>query len=93
MDAGLDLKAEIRKFVMENAQSKGITEVPDDMSLTDGGIIDSLGIFRLVSFLEEAVGVHIGDDEIIVDNFQTIEAIERFVNAKLADKGEATTAR
>jgi hypothetical protein len=36
------------------------------------------------------VGVHIGDDEIIVDNFQTIEAIERFVNAKLAGKAAAS---
>ena len=90
MDTGLDLKTEIRKFVMENAQSKGVTEVADDMSLTDSGIIDSLGIFRLVSYLEETVGVHIGDDEILVDNFQTIEAIERFVNAKLAGKAAAS---
>ena len=88
MSTGLDLKAEIRKFVMENAQTRGVTEVSDDMSLTDSGIVDSLGIFRLVSFLEENVGVHIGDDEIILDNFQTIADIERFVSSKLNGKGE-----
>jgi acyl carrier protein len=87
MNTGVDLKAEIRKFVMENAQSKGVTEVSDDLSLTDSGIIDSLTIFRLVSFLEETIGVHIGDHEIVLDNFQTIGAIERFVSSRLSSNG------
>jgi acyl carrier protein len=87
MNAGVDLKAEIRKFVLENAQSKGVTQVSDDLSLTDSGIIDSLTIFRLVSFLEETVGLHIGDHEIVLDNFQTVAAIEKFVHHKLSSNG------
>jgi acyl carrier protein len=81
------LKDQIRAFVLEAAQAKGVTEVKDTDSLTDGGIVDSLGIFRLVAFLEENLGVHVGDEEIIQDNFQTINDIERFVNAKLASHG------
>jgi len=87
------IKDVIRQFVMESAQIKGIKEVGDNDSLTESGIVDSLGIFRLVSFLEENVGVHIGDEEITQDNFSTIAEIERFVNAKLAGKGETTTTR
>jgi acyl carrier protein len=82
------IKAQIRHFVMESAQGKGVKEVGDNDSLTESGVIDSLGIFRLVSFLEETLGVHIGDDEIIQDNFRSIADIEQFVNSKLSSQGE-----
>ena len=85
-----NLKSQIREFVMENARGKGITELSDADSLISRGIVDSLGIFPLVSFLEESFGVRIPDDEIINDNFQTIDDIDRFVTAKLgAVKGQA----
>jgi len=87
------MKAQIRQFVMENAQAKGITHVADDESLMAAGIIDSLGIFRLVSFLEDTFRVRISDDEIVPDNFQSINHIESFVAAKLAKKTDSAPAR
>lgn len=79
-----DPKVLIRQFVMENAQGRGITELADSDSLIESGIVDSLGIFRLVSFLEETFGVKVGDDEIVNENFQTINDIERFLATKQA---------
>lgn len=78
------IKAKILPFVMENALSKGITQVGDDESLTDRGIINSLGIFQLVWFLEETFAIRIGDEEITNENFDSIRAIESFVAEKLA---------
>jgi acyl carrier protein len=80
------IKTQIRQFVLENAQSKGVNEVTDNDSLTEIGVIDSLGIFRLVSFLEDSFGVRVSDEEIVPDNFHTISDIERFVSGKLASK-------
>ena len=51
-----DIRAKIREYVMEDAAPKGITQIGDAESLTEKGIIDSLGIFRLVAFLEENFG-------------------------------------
>ena len=83
-----DVKSQIREFVMEVAQRKGVTAVADDDSITENGVIDSLAIFRLVSFLEDNFQVRVGDDEIINDNFQSINEIERFV---LTKQGKAPT--
>ena len=83
-----DIKAKIREYIMEDAAPKGITQISDTDSLTDNGVVDSLGIFRLVSFLEENFGVRISDEEIVTDNFRNINEIEEFVNAKLAAKKE-----
>lgn len=85
----MDIKQQIRDFVSENAQSKGVTNLADDTSLMGSGVLDSLGIFRLVSFLEESFGVRVADEEIIHDNFQSINQIENFVNMKLKKKETA----
>lgn len=77
-------KDQIREFVKEAAQRKGVNDVTDTLSLVQSGVIDSLGIFRLVSFLEESLKVRISDEEIVGENFETIDDIDRFVTAKLS---------
>jgi acyl carrier protein len=75
----------IRRFILDKiALGRGITALADEESLVERGVIDSLGIFQLVSFLEETFGVQVGDDEILLENFSTILDIDHFVRAKLA---------
>jgi acyl carrier protein len=77
------IKDQIREFVRrELALPKGITSFTDDTSLTENGVVDSLGIFRLVAFLEEAFGVRVGDEEITAENLQSINIMEQFVISK-----------
>jgi acyl carrier protein len=77
------VKDQIRQFVREElASAKGITLVSDDQSLIENGVVDSLGIFRLVTFLEEAFGVKIGDEEISAENLQSVDMIEQLVLSK-----------
>ena len=77
------LKDQIRNFILENLASvKGITSFQDDESLMDNGVIDSLGIFRLVSFLEEDLGVRVSDEEINPENLKSVDTIEQLVIAK-----------
>jgi acyl carrier protein len=78
-----EVKAQIREYVLEEfAKTKGIMQITDQEILTKNGIIDSMGIFRLVSFLEETFNVRIGDEEITHDNLESIDAIEKLVLAK-----------
>jgi acyl carrier protein len=70
----------IRTFIVERlAPATGRTHLDDDDDLIDSGVVDSLGIFQLVAFLEEKFGVVIADSEITPDNFATIARIERLV--------------
>jgi acyl carrier protein len=77
------VKDQIREYITEEfAKTKGIDHVSDDEILTKNGIIDSMGIFRLVSFLEETFKVRIGDEEITHEHLESIDAIEKLVVAK-----------
>lgn len=81
-----ETKQQIRDFVMNLAEQKGITTVADDDVLTQNGVIDSLAIFRVIMFLEDTFSIRIPDEEILTENFESVDGIERFVNTKLAAK-------
>ncbi|UCF21752.1 MAG: acyl carrier protein [Gemmatimonadota bacterium] len=68
------------------AESKGL---PDDFQvdtqtpLLQTGLIDSLGMEELVTFLEAAFGIEVQDDDLLPDNFETVEAIAALIERKL----------
>ena len=70
------------RALLAPAKAKGIDQITDDESLTKNGVIDSMGIFRLVAFLEETFNVRVGDEEITHDNLESVNAIEKLVIAK-----------
>lgn len=77
------VKDQIREFILRDlASAKGVSSFSDSESLMESGVIDSLGIFRLVAFLEETFRVRIGDEEITHDNLKSVDSIEQLVLAK-----------
>jgi acyl carrier protein len=84
IEQSASVKDQIREFIQRDlASAKGISTFSDSESLMDSGVIDSLGIFRLVAFLEEAFRVRIGDEEITHDNLKSVDSIEQMVVSKL----------
>ncbi len=86
----VDVKESIRAFILEYAAGRGVTEVKDNDSLLNANIIDSLGSFRLIAFLEETFPLTIEDSDMVPENYQTLNDIESFVTRKLGKvDGEA----
>lgn len=87
MEQQSEIKDQVRTFILDElARRKGITVFSDDESLTENGVVDSLGTFRLVTFLENNFNVRIADEDIVHENFRSVREIERFVNSKLNGK-------
>ena len=61
----------------------------DDADLLSAGIVDSLGLLRLVAFLEERFGVKVPDEDVVFENFQSIRAMATYVAQRLAAKASA----
>jgi acyl carrier protein len=53
-----------------------------DDSLIKSGIVDSLGILRLVAFIEENFSVVVEDTEVVPENFESINAMSSLVQRK-----------
>jgi acyl carrier protein len=73
----------IRDFLVEELHFQGSrSELTEDLPLIEQRVIDSMGLLRLVAWLEPTFGVEIADEEVVPANFGTIGAIERLLAAK-----------
>lgn len=79
----MDVRSKVRELIETTVLSRTNTaSVSDDHALLDSGLIDSMGIFELVSALEQACGVTIDDDELVPENFNSINDIAALVEQK-----------
>ena len=73
----------IRRFIIDELHTRGSpAELTDDHPLLDRGILDSLGLFHLVAFLEDEFDVVIEDEELVPQHFGTIHDIAMLMAAK-----------
>ena len=83
MERGLNREAEVRSFIVENFLFGEEERVTNTASLMEEGIIDSTGLLELIMFLEEKYGIQIADEELVPENLDSIQNIDRFVSHKL----------
>jgi acyl carrier protein len=76
-------KSKIRRFIIDELNwDQDPSQLTDDYPLIERHVVDSLGIFNIVSFIEEEFGVEIEDEELIPGNFGTIKGIATLIESK-----------
>jgi acyl carrier protein len=74
------MKDEIRTFITTSLlQGK---PVADDEDLLLSGLIDSLGVMRLVRHLETSFGITVPPEDVIIEHFATVNDIAAYVQAR-----------
>ncbi len=79
-----DIASRIKSFIAEEIMFEDNTATLQEDTPLLGGIMDSLGLMQLVSFIEEEFDVTVDDAEVTVDNFRTLADIERLVSSKVS---------
>ena len=77
----------IHKFLLERFPLARKMKLERDTALLEKGILDSLGILDVVSFLESEFSITINDEELVPENFQNLDTLSSFVGNK-REKGE-----
>ncbi len=72
----------VRNFILENFLFGNDDELENSTSFLEEGIIDSTGILELVSFLEEIFEITIEDEELIPENLDSIDNVDRYIRKK-----------
>jgi acyl carrier protein len=54
----------------------------DDTMLFSSGLIDSFSMVKLIMFVEDAAGLRVHPADVTLDNFDSIERILAFVEAR-----------
>ncbi len=73
----------ISKDILQFLKSRGFLEgkisLDENSSLTETGVIDSIGLLQLVDYLESKYKIEIPMEIITPDNFDTLAGISRSV--------------
>jgi acyl carrier protein len=73
----------ITQFFIDNFLFGDGEKLSLDTPLFEKGIIDSTGVIELIAFIEENFNVTVADDELVQDNFASLNAIEKFLHTKI----------
>ena len=76
------LASSLRTFINGHFPASKRRELQNADSLLESGIIDSLGVLDLVSFIESEFQIMVSDEDLTPENFQTIDRIMAFVEGK-----------
>ena len=79
----MDEKAKIREFLVEEFMpDMSADELDDDFDLQTGGAVDSLGLLKLVAWLESEYGISVDESELGPDSLRTVNSINEFINER-----------
>ena len=79
----MDVGMRIRQFILKQFPlARKQSSIENESSLLESGIIDSLGVLDLVSFLEKEFKITICEEDLLADNFETIARMTAFVQSK-----------
>jgi len=71
---------EIKRFVVRQfADDVAVDDLADDFDLLDNGVVDSLGLLRLIAWLGDRYSIPVDDIDIEPDDFRTVDAMAAFV--------------
>ncbi|MFD9905945.1 phosphopantetheine-binding protein [Streptomyces sp. NPDC059063] len=74
------MKSTIKNFLLQEfLPDVQANELAADYDLLANGVIDSLGLLKLIAWVESEFAVAVDDAALDPDNFRTIDAIDAFV--------------
>mgnify|MGYP000741497654 CR=1 FL=1 len=79
---GIELEDKIRDYIVKST-FEDVKNITNETLIFEEGVLDSMGLLFLIEFLNEEFNVTTNDDELVVENFKSINNIVAFLKAKL----------
>ena len=80
-----EIKKELRHFINSNFMvGEALRNFSDSDSFLHRGIIDSMGVVELLAFAQKQYGIKVAPAEVLPNNFDSLENLDRYIRAKKA---------
>jgi acyl carrier protein len=80
MKSSEEIKQHVRDYITGSYLGK--EKIHDNSLIFQEGFFDSMGFVRLITFLEEEFNIEIRDNDLVEENFESIDSIVNFLSAK-----------
>jgi acyl carrier protein len=79
-----NIKSTVRQFINERfLEGMPSQSFNNDESLFAKHIIDSTGVLELALFIEETYGFEVADEDLVPDNLDSVDKLDRYIKMKL----------
>ncbi len=81
-------KQELLSFLQDRVvDASAADQLSEEEPLLERGLIDSLALLQLITFIEERLHLRVPDQEVTLDNFQTVATIDQLIQRLQAKNG------
>jgi len=77
------MKEEIRHYLTSQTPGGSLESLTDSESLLEAGVIDSMSMLDLITHLESTYNITVDEDEMIPENFETMDGIVSYMQEKI----------
>jgi acyl carrier protein len=83
----MSIETSIRDYILENLLfTTDHGQLQDNASSLEEGIVDSTGVLEPVMFVEDTFGITVEDEEIVPENFDSVQQLARYARLKMGTK-------
>lgn len=76
------MEPQIRTYLLTTPAAAAVAKLADHDSLLAAGVIDSVAMIDLIAHLERTYQIHVSEDDMTPENFDSVTAIARYVQGK-----------
>ena len=80
----MDTRALLKQFIAYELVGQRDLVLNDDDDLLLSGLVDSLGVVRLIAYIEEELRVPVPPGDVTIENFGTVGAIADYLATQQA---------
>ena len=78
----IETKGKIKDYII-NATLSDNKAIADDTLIFETGLLDSMGLLFLIEYLKEEFNVEVSDEELLPENFESVNSIIKFIEGTL----------
>lgn len=76
----MSIETEIKRFIVSSfTPDAPAEELSGDLDLLDNGVVDSLGLLRLITWVGDEYGIPVAERDIAPHQFSSVDAIAEFI--------------
>ena len=74
------MQKKIIDYITNESADEPFDAIEEQEDLLGGGIIDSMGMIRLIAFLEKEFQINVPPEDMVLENFMTVERISIYLS-------------
>jgi len=75
----MDTQTALLEYITKELSVGRSKQVLPGDNLLETGVLDSLGLMQLVVFIEEKLGVKVPDEDVVIENFTSVDALTAYL--------------